>query len=426
MRQLMKHKVPIVLSVMLSAVLLFVVAGHLQSVSADSTVSPVTLVGIDYSKMELTLQPNGNVIVYYSTDKKTWHEMEPTTDTSRETPTLLCDISWISAASTTTLYFRGNEDTTTLAVKIPGYNKSFKVKFDKAAGSFEFLNTEDAEIIRWRKQTDYDWSYVWIDESKPTGSQDGYEVQSVADFEKEISNLRVKGTKLIFQIAPKPWTSESNPGSRPSKDVKVSVTAKKAAPSMKVNLKKLTVNTKTKYEWTTTNPTTTAAVTWENCTAANMSLNDLASAAMQGTGEVTLYFRTEATSSNSESKVAALTIPARESAPTSPIVLAQTPGAAAGKGKATVTFSNVPSEGYEYTVVKSGTLTDESKVSWKKIKSAKTVKFTEKTLPAGATIYVRTAGVAMNAKKGIDLKLPSKYMSQTVPAYTAATTPSTS
>ncbi len=432
MWQFIRNKSVVFLAAFLAMILLLGTAGVLQFVNAAGadTVSPVELDRIDYSKMELSVKTNGNVIVYYSTNKTKWYEAEPVPSTNANGDSvLLYDISWISASTETTLYFRGNSNTTTLAVKIPGYNKSFKVKFDKAAGTFDFLNTEDAEVIRWRKQTDDNWNYVWVNSEKttleiPEETDKNYEtygvtgkIQSISDFEKEIAKLRVKGAKLIFQIAPKPWSSTDSQGSRPSKDVKVSVTAKKTAPSMKVNIKKLTVNTRTKYEWTVKDPFTATKEDWKNCSKSNMALSDLAPAAVNGTGDVTLYFRSEATSSSCESKVTALTIPAREAQPTSPVVIAQTPGDKEGKGKATLTFSNVPTQGYEYTIVKSGTL-DETKASWKKITKAKTVKFTEKGLPAGAKVYVRNAGVALNVRKGIDLKLPSKCLEQVVPAYT--------
>lgn len=70
-------------------------------------------------------------------------------------------------------------------------------------------------------------------------------------------------------------------------------------------------------------------------------------------------------------------------------------------------------------VVKAGTL-DETTARWKAVKKAKNVKFNERQLPAGSIIYVRTAGVAKNVNKNIDLQLPSKCYSFTVPAYPAA------
>lgn len=432
MRQFIRKKSVIFLPAFLAMILLLGVVGALKFVYAADPASAVELDKIDYNTMELFIKTNGNTIVYYSTNKTKWYEAEPVTSTSESgnSQTLLYDISWISASTETTLYFRGNTNTTTLAVKIPGYNKNFKVKFNKASGTFEFLNTEDAEVIRWRKQTDYNWNYVWVKETERTRTinditSDDYKkygingtIKSIAAFEEEIEDLRIKGAKLIFQIAPTPWSSTASQGSRPGKDVKVSVTAKKAAPSMKVNIKKLTVNTKTRYEWTKKNPFTAGDGDWENCTKSNMELSELAPDAMDGKNEVTLYFRSEATSSSCESKTAALTIPKREAAPTSPVVIAQTPGDKEGKGKATLTFANVPSQGYEYTVVKSGTL-DETKASWKKITKAKTVKFTEKSLPEGAKVYVREAGIALNVKKGIDLKLPSKCVELSVSPYTA-------
>lgn len=426
-----KKKLAVIVSMSLF-VLLLGVAGILYyvNVAADGTVGAVELTSIDYTNMDLTVNTNGNTIVYYSTNKTKWHEVEGVAG-KEGAGTLTYDISWISASKNTKLYFRGNMNNKTLLVTIPGYNSSFKAKFDKSSGEFEFLNTEGAEVIRWRKQTDYTWHYIWAEHGKtlvnstddPNYKKYGViPIQPMEEFEKEVSDLRVKGAKLVFQIAPVAWSSTEDQGMRPSKDVTVSIPAKRTAPNMNVNIKKLTVNTRTNMEWTTTtkNPSETKEEDWKSCTESNMALSELASAALNGTNDVMLYFRTEATSSNCESKVAALLIPAREKAPNAPVVISQTAGTAAGRGKASLMFSNVPSTGYEYVISKNGDDIDETKVSWRKITKATTVKFTESSLPAGAKIYVRNAGVALNVNKGIDLKLPSQCFSATVPAYPAA------
>lgn len=438
MQQFIHKKLVFILSGLLFIALACTTGIFLQHGKAGEP-GALSIKAIDYDNMELTINLNNNSIVYYSTNKKKWNEADGLianeTDTSS---TMTYDISWISATGDTTLYFRGNNNKTTLPVTIPGYNKSFKVKFDKASGEFDFQNTEGAEIIRWRKTTDYTWHYVSLQQGNGNGSSktsgdsssetngdktngDGSSetnAQSLENFQKEISAMRVKGVKLVFQIAPKAWENKDNVGMRPSKDVKVTVSAKRSAPNVKVNIKKLTVNTKTTMEWTNVNPVTVAAVNWVKCTKANMTLSELG---VDGSEETVLYFHTEANSSNCESKDAALVIPARATTPAAVAILNQIPGTAAGKSKATLAFSNVPEKGCEYFVSKNGSAIDETKVSWKKITRAKTVNFTEKALPAGAKIYVRDAGVALNVNKKIDLKLPSNYSEIIVPAYATPT-----
>ena len=413
---------------------------------ADAGASTVTLNKIDYDNMEITLNANNNAIIYYSTNRSKWYEADgafaidnASDGSSQLASTITYDISWISATGSTKLYFRGNVDTTTLSVVIPAYNKSFKAKFDKANGDFDFDNTGDVDIIRWRKSTDYTWGYVWADRSKATStiqsSENDYKkyglavtVQSLDDFEKKvIPNLRVKGTKLIFQTVPV-IGKDGDQGIRPSKEVSVKIPAKPAAPNIKVNIKKLTINTTTKHQWVAT----TGAIAnvseeeWQACTK-TMDLATIASKAVEGTESQTLYFRTAATTSNCASKITAITVPKREAAPTSAIVISVTaPTSAKAKAKASVMFTNVPSEGYEYTIIKNGSPLVEKTAAWKTIKTAKTLKFTEKNLPAGSKIYVRVKGVNPNVNKGIALKLPSLvYTSPAIAAYPTYAAPAT-
>lgn len=382
---------------------------------AGASANAVEVSKIDYENMELTLKMNGNAIVYYSTNKNTWYEADGAIaitagdgsgDTGAE---MIYDISWVSTGKTT-IYFRGNVNTTTLPVVIPAYNKSFKVTFDKAAGTFDFENTQDVEVIRWRKTTDYLWRYVCADREAAGTS----EIQALDDFEQDIENLRVKGAKLIFQTMPVTWT-EDNDGARPSKEVKVTIPAKRSAPSMKVNIKKLTINTKTSHEWSTDK------TKWTPCTESNMELKDLAPNSISGSASTTLYFRSSSTTKNCESKIATIEIPPRGTAPAAPVAISVTPPASAGKmAKASLIFSNVPTQGYEYVIIKNGGTLNEKTAAWKTVKTAKTLKYTEKSLPAGSIIYIREKGIAKNVNKNIDLKLPSKYFSMTVPAYSTA------
>lgn len=431
------------LSFLLSAVVVLLVAfcvltgNYLYNTKADnnSTLSPVSLDSLDYNSMEITLNMNGNAILYYSTNRKTWNEADGTVITgSQGNAAMLYDISWVSMSGKATLYFRGNMDRTTCAVAIPAYNKKFKAKFDKMDGTFDFENTEGIEVIRWRKITDYTWNYIWAEHGKAdlqvkNDSSDPYyakygfigKIQKLESFENDVMRMRVKGTKLMFQTVPM-VRKEGNDGAPPSKEVKVAIPALKAAPNIKVNVKKLTVNSTIRQQWSTTR--SAVDTNWQNCTKA-MSIETIAPEAASGSAMQSVYFRTAATSSASPSKVTTLEIPAREAAPEAPFAFnAIAPTSAKRRATATLSFSNVPSVGYQYTVVKTGTL-DETRASWKAVRQAKTIKFNDRNLPAGSIIYVRTAGVAKNVNKNIDLKLPSKCYSFVVPAYPAApsTTP---
>jgi len=398
--------------------------GETQEVSG-----PVELAGIDYDNLTVSIRSNGNTIIYYSTNKSTWYEADGifesgTGDNNKQI--LRYDISWVSVSKDTTLYFRGNTNNSTLSVEIPGYNGSFKAKFMKSSGDVEFDNTENSKIIRWRKTTDYEWKYVYADTNIKEDKSDtvcGKDVfvQSHENFKAELEKFRVKNVKLHFQTVPENYVNASNPGTRASKEVKVTVAAKRNAPIIKVNVKKLTVNTKETQEYNTETASPTSSA-WKSCAKA-MAVNTVAPGAFTAaTGaaapaETTVYFRTASTSTNCESKVTAVKIPARPQTTTTKVTLEASPGKQAGKGKVKVTFSNLPSQGVEYVISTDGKdIANETTEKWKTVKKAKTITITEAKLPTGARIFYRDAGVALNVNRGIELKLPS------VPVSTAAVT----
>lgn len=454
MVQLIKKKWFVLPAVVLAVVLLwFAICFRFSGADGEK---PVEIKEINYETMEAKILYNGNTNIYYSTDKKTWNEAEGmlvTADNTNgntagtiDTSALLYDISWNSSAKETAIYFRGNIDTTTATLTIPAYNTKFKAKFDKSTGDVDFSNTEGATIIRWRKTTDYTWHYVNIDSSDTAHVNTEVEniigsskvwVDSYDTFLTQIDGLRTKGAKIHCQTAPKVYQIDSNgtvtdQGMRPSKEVKVSITARRKAPTVKVNVKKMTVNTKATQEWTTAEQWDSVrdAKTqqekdqiWKSCTK-TMKVSALAPTAVDSsvTGkDATIYIRLQSTSSNTASKIAIVEIPKRAAKPATPASLVQVPGKKAGKGKAQLTFTNVPAQGYQYYVQKSAGAFDETAVSWKTVKKAKTIKLSEKSAPAGSVIYMRIAGVAQNANKNIALQLPSDYISMKVGSYPAPT-----
>lgn len=162
MQKMIQKKKLLPLSALVLAILISLM-GIVHYVSAENAVA---VVNIDYDNMELTINMDQNTVVYYSTNKSKWIEADGAIQTVDNISTMVFDISWLSAAGNTTLYFRGNKNKTTCPITIPGYNKSFKAKFDKSSGQFDFTNTEGAEVLRWRKTTDYTWHYIWAENGK--------------------------------------------------------------------------------------------------------------------------------------------------------------------------------------------------------------------------------------------------------------------
>lgn len=363
------------------------------STYADTTA--ITIEDIDYDMLTMEVARNGNSIVYYSTDKTNWYEVEGEIDSDDN---YVMDISWVSSSSDTTLYFKGDEVTTYTSVTLPEKNTSIKVSFDKVDGTLTFTNADEGEVFQWRKSTDYNWHTVAIDElTTPTGAT------SYASFLKTLEKFRVKGAKIVVRLPQTAGTSNEDTGSRPSKEVTVSITARATAPSIAVNITKLTVNTTTSMEYSLDE-----GDTWTACTK-TMSVSDIAPKVLyeNGGNDVTVYIRTAETDTKPYSQTCELTIPGQKTAPTvgdsskdvSYYYL---------NGYLILNFTNASTTNiYEYAIVKSGVEYSSSTVSWKTVKKTSNIKIAPKTAPTGSTIYFRKRGTAANTTKKIALVLPT-------------------
>ena len=399
-------------STLLVAVLIFVLNGiGFKPVKADSDATAVTVGTVDYDNLTIKVYKNGNSILYFSSDgRKTWNEVEGDSDSDGNGAYILMDISWVSSKADTTVYFKGNKVTTALDMEFPKMNSSFKVTFDKVNIDFEFSGYEEATSFMWRKSTDYNWMTVPFDKSS----------QEYKNFLKKINDLRFKGCKVVFLCNQVPGTDAEHPGQRPSKEVTVSIPKMANAPSIKVNVKKMTLNTKVSMEYYDT-----AGNKWVSCSK-NMTIADIApkalySASKEGTS-VNIKIRTAATEKKPYSKTAIVTIPGQTMAPEF--------GAAGhvktefSDGVLLLTFTKASSTApIDYCIVKNGETFDVTKAKWKTIKSAKQIKVKKKSVPDGSTIYIRFSGINKNDSKNISLKLPSYYASYSItwPAETTTT-----
>ena len=376
------------------------------TVSARAEEASAVSVGeIDYENYTMILNYHGNATIYMSTDnRKTWNEVDGEINGTGDSRTVKMDISWVSAASDVKLYFKGNSDKTEVDVTLPKTDTSFKVKFDKINTDFVMTNETSATSFMWRKNTDYTWTEVPFD----TASSE------YKSFLAAVENLRFKGAKLVFRTGQVKGTNAENVGSRPSKEVTVSITKYGTAPSIKLNVVKLTLNTKESYEYTTD----LASGTWNSCEK-GMSLADIAPGTLLKDGNasaVTVYFRVAQTEKKAASLISSITIPAQTAAPDA--------GAAGTdvecsenttKKKYELSFKTASSDNmFEYCVVTPDKTFDLSKAKWKTVKASKTILITQKSAPDGSVVYFRFKGTAENLKKKIALKLPSAYTTFTI------------
>lgn len=361
---------------------------------AEDDVQPVTIKEIDYEKAYMVIDPNGNTKVYYSaTGKDKWYQVEGSKNTEGY---FVLDISWISEKSDYKLSLKGSDDTTVVDTVLPAMNSSIKIKYSAADCELTFENEEGATVFEWKKSTSYVWNTdVPISQADDKGTF----------FKNAMEELKLKGGKIIVRLPQQKGTSATNTGSRPSKQVSVSIPKRAAAPSIKVNVTKLTVNTTTSMEYGVYSiGGTPSAIDWADCEKA-MLVSDLAPEVFAGK-DVVIAFRKAATSSAGYSQTAYVTIPAQKSAPTEYLTTV-TPS------KFTISFPGATKENpIQYAVVKAGTTIAVDKLSWKNVTSSKGISFSIKNLPAGSTIYMRFKGIAES--KTVSLALPSAMKTITV------------
>ena len=382
---------------------------------ADTTRGEVYVKGIDYESLVMKVYKNGNDIVYGSTDGKTWNELEGIADkdslgkSGSEEDFLWVDISWTSSTADTKYYLRGDSGDGLHEIKItfPKCNSSFKVTFNKVAGTFTFTGVEKQEYFYYRKATDSNgWQKVYFD------GFSGLDGMSYADFLDVVEALRFKGAKLVCKLGQDAGltATDDDPGERPSKEVSVTVSKYATAPSVKVNLTKLTLNTKSTMEYCLDVDSLNDSSAWVTCTK-TMKLSDITmdyeASAKKAGNDVTIFFRVSATEKKPQSQIAVLTIPGQEIAPV--YGTNYTVDYNANGDKVSVMFVDAKSTPYEYTIEKE---TDDSfdieTARWIGVTKDKTITFTQKTYD-GATIYVRYKGHNASTAKNIAFALPSDY-----------------
>lgn len=365
---------------------------------ADTTANQVK--EIDYD--ELTITFNGSESFFYSekeidADSEDWKELFGEYVTVDGTSYLRADISWVAATSDKTIYFKDGSGKV-FSVDFPKKNSSVKVKFDKATGEVDITGADEAKSFQWRKKTDYTWHTVSLEETEEAKAQ--YD-----NFLKDLDALRIKAASLIVRIPQVKGTSENSVGQRPSKECTVSIAKRANAPSLKINMKKFTVNTTAKMEYYVE-----STRKWESCEKA-MTVEDLFGKVgpEATTDSVTVKVRTAATEKKPYSKTATITLETSKKTP-DPTVGDAKQDAYYVLSKNTVLLtmtkatSSVP---YEYTIVSAGETLDYYGAKWKTVKKRTAIKIAESKCSAGDTIYVRVKGVAGNTKKGITAKMPS-------------------
>lgn len=268
----------------------------------------LTVTEINYQNSTITLTGNGDSVVYFSNSSaKKWEEAG-----TFENGKCVFDISWVSLSSNYVISFKGDKSDGILKVTIPKQVTNFKVKYvpDNNEQPFTFTGVTTGRTIQWRKNGVGEWSF-WNN----TTTNDS------------LSYLKENGATLYFRLAPENGNSVSNTGKRASKEVSVKVSAKKAAPTVKVDASKFTVPLTAKMSYRVLELDADGNLQGETSTnwvtvggTKSYSLSEIAPSAMytdvnkaaNSTKPVAIQFKNSATKSAQESRIATVIIPAQD------------------------------------------------------------------------------------------------------------------
>lgn len=362
----------------------------LLAADGEAGAQPVEPVSIDYEELWLVVDAGDNTAVYYSDkSQKVWTEALKAADGK-----YYIDISWLKNTSNVVLSVKGDKNDSVVTIPIAARESKFKVKFDKVNGTLSFTSLPEGTVsFEWRKATSYEWHTATVEEAGTTGSA----------FWKEIEKLRVSGASIYVRLPQTEGKAGADgtfgAGKRQSKEVKVSISKRVSAPKIKIDGKKLTLNTTTAMEYSTDN-----GKTWTKAVK-NMGLETAAPGALgAGAQDATVWFRRAATAKAGYSKTTVLEIPAQRTAPTVSAGGTAEVSYESSGGKFYLSFSDASKASpYEYTVVKSGSTLNMSKASWKSVTSAKKISVSAKTAPEGSVIYVRKKAVNQTSTTEFEL-----------------------
>lgn len=365
--------------------------------SANAAETGISVKEINYLESTITLQVNsGDTKVYFSdSSKKVWEEIPGTINSANQ---ITMDISWVSASKNYVMNFKGNSSTKITSVTIPKQVTNFTATFKKSKGTITFKNA-GTRTIEWRKSGSTTWNIVNTD-----------------TISKEVSYLYNHGAMVYFRLAPVNGTDASNVGFRASKEASLTIPKRTNAPSVSIDGSTFSIAVKKGMAYRTVDSDGVTS-DWNSVTTnTSLLLKNIASKALY-TGaaqeEVTLQFRTNATSSSQVSNIATLTVPVQEGPPsesTYGISLTYTSSSTLDL-KVKSASNTVP---FEYTIVEKDEALDYQTAKWKTINSGTAVNINADTAKAGSHIFVRKKSVAASstvsfslASKEIDISGPT-------------------
>ncbi len=273
-------------------------AGGIAAQAATGSVS-VEEINYDNSTLTIRMSSADHMIFLSNATQKKWEYIPAQINDCGSYKLAVMDISWVSLSTNYVMSFKADVSAEAIKVTIPKRDNSLKVSYNMFNGTMNFTNA-GTKAIEWKKRDSMEWT-------------DYNESMFGAQLAAFIDN----GASLMFRVKGVNG-SGSNAGSRPGKEVTVTIPKKSAAPAITVDDAKMTVALKKGMSYRYVDADGYALSDWNDVTAdRNEALSDIAAQAMYNTetgtaGEdVYIQFYKKATASSQMSKYKTIKIPAQ-------------------------------------------------------------------------------------------------------------------
>lgn len=385
---------------------LLMIVGMLSMAHQTKAASALTVTEIDYDAQTLTVKStSSDTLLYFSDSKqKTWEVAYGVWTEGSFT----MDISFVSDTKNYILSLKGNVSSTPITVKLPARKTNFSASINTLTSSVSFSSNATVE---WRKAVTGYNATQW-------------RTYDQVSFAKEFETLALKGATLYFRTAQVKGTSADSVGARPSKEVKVGVSKRAAAPSASLDGSALQIKGKTTMEYRKNSSSDWISFSTDNLSLATIAPETLLESAGENVTDASIDVRTKQTSSKVASQTKTIEIPAQVETPENYefTYISQTKcglklTSVDQKNKTSIAAPS-SSNPYEYTIVKSGATLDYSSAKWTAITSMNQVTITSTQAPEGSTLYYRKKA---NSSDNLLATKPQKIQISAYPASSTVT-----
>lgn len=360
------------------------VCGFFEAGTAYAASESVSVYEIDYDNETLKVKANsGDTKIFFasSSSSSKWDVVYGELDSNKM---ITMDISWASKSSNVVFYLKGDVSDTPVKVTLPKQSSSFKASLNVASNTVNFSNLGTETIVYWRKSVSSAWTEL-----------DTASASAMKDFQNQLERFSLQGITLYFRTKQVMGSAEAA-GARPSKEVKLTVSKRAAAPSVAADYSKLTISAKEGMEYKKSD-----SGEWMAVSGSSLSILTAAPELINGSGseleEVSIDVRTKATSSKVASQTTTLVIPAQEDTDGRNIAIQYSGSAQCRlsisdlrKDDNTIELKGASSSNiYEYTIVKSDEIFNVSQAAWTSVATTEPVNITSTKAPKGSTVYIR-------------------------------------